>query len=110
MKIYQVIFVDEYDNFDELGFYKDLADAEPDVNKHLENYVICEDDDEHPGEVPQFGEGKNLGRLEEYPGTFSFCFDRIIGVDEGCVAVRGFILDTDGILEDIKRLTGETNG
>ena len=110
MECYQVIFVDEYDNFYELGYYADLKLAEPDINKQLENYRLSDFDEEHPGEIPQFGEGKSLGRLEAYPGTFSKCFDRIIDVDEGCIQVRGFVKDTDDILADIKQLTGEANG
>lgn len=112
MKYYQVIFIDEYNNFFELGYYKDLADAEPDVNKYLESYRLCDDEEEdsHAGEVPEFGEGKNLDRLVEYPSTFSACFDRLIGVDEGCVEIRGFIKDTEDTIQELRKLTGETNG
>ena len=94
MKYYQVIFVDEYNNFYEIGNFLHLEDAEPEVNKMLEQYVLAEDDDVDPGASPEFGEGKNLDRLVEYPSTFSMCFDRIIDVEEGCVQVRGFIKDT----------------
>lgn len=110
MKYYQVIFVDEYNNFYELGLYKDLLDAEPDVNGHLSNYVLMEDDDVDPGAVPQFGENANLGHLVEYPSTFNYCFDRIIPVEEGDVQVRGFIKDTEDTIQELRQLTGETNG
>lgn len=82
---YQVVFVDEYDNWYEVGWYDDLEEAEEPLNDYLKLY---KDED---GNVPEFGEGTNLGHLEEYPSTFTFCFDRFIDVDCGCVQVRGFV-------------------
>lgn len=61
-KVYEVIFQDEYDNLNQLGWYGDLDDAIDDINKCLEVY----------------GEGKyqlKKGDLKEYPGTFGSCFD-----------------------------------
>lgn len=104
MKYYQVIFVDEYNNFFELGNYKDLADAEKDANGYLNSYILSEDNDVDPGSVPQFGENCNLGRLEEYPSTISMCFDRVIDVEEGAVSIRGFVKDTRDTINDLKNL------
>ena len=61
-KIYEVIFQDEYDNLNQLGWYGDLDDAIDDINGCLEVY----------------GDGKyqlKKGDLKEYPGTFGSCFD-----------------------------------
>jgi len=110
MKYYQVIFVDEYNNFFEIGPCAKLSDAEPEVNKYLEGYVLSEDAESGPGETPEFGEGKNLGRLTEYPSTFSMVFDRTIDVEEGYVQVRGFIKDTDETIKELQELAGEKNG
>ena len=104
MKYYQVIFVDEYDNFYDLGNFKNLADAEPAVNDYLRQYRLSEEDDIDPGAVPEFGFNKNQDRLTEYPGTFGPVFDRNINVEEGYVAVRGFIFDTELVINDLKEL------
>ena len=88
-KKYQVIFVDEYNNWFLVGFFDNLEDAVPEVNSYLETYEF-EEDDELSG-VPQFGKNANLGELTEYASTFSFCFDRIINTTCGCVEVRGFV-------------------
>lgn len=109
MKYYQVIFVDEYNNFYELGYYAHLEDAEPDVNNYLESYILPEEDDVDPGAVPCFGENENLGHLVEYAGTFDYCFDRTICVEEGVVQVRGFIKDTKDTINSMKELEGEKN-
>lgn len=92
-KTYQVIFVDEYDNWFELGIYKSLKDAEADVNAQLKGYKLLEDDEVDPGATPRFGTGDhdNQGELEEYAGTCGPVFDRIIPVEEGSVQVRGFV-------------------
>lgn len=109
MRYYQVMFVDEYENYFELGFYKSLADAEPDLNFYLKNYIL-EGEDGHNGEVPEFGEGKNLDRLTEYASTFSCCFDRYICVEEGSVRICGFIKDTEETIRELQELTGDNNG
>lgn len=88
-KKYQVVFVDEYNNWFLVGFFDNLEDAVPEVNSYLETYEF-EEDDELSG-VPRFGKDANLGELTEYASTFSFCFDRIINTTCGCVEVRGFI-------------------
>lgn len=81
MKVYQVIFQDEWNNLYHLGFFKDLNDAVPAVNEMLSSY----DDIEK----------LNPGDLTEYPSTFSAVFDReFYSEDEGTsVSVRGFIFD-----------------
>ena len=109
MKYYQVIFVDEYDNFYELGYYASLADAEPYINSYLDVYHLSEDDDVEPGGIPKFGEDENLGRLVEYPNTFGPDFTRIIWVEEGAIQIRGFIKDTSETIECLMQLIGENN-
>ena len=104
MKCYEVIFVDEWNNFYEVGFFKSLEDAEPEVNNYLEQYVFGEDSDIEPGAKPEFGPDKNLGRLEEHASTFSYCFDRTFDVEEGYVQVRGFIRDTEDTINTLKAL------
>ena len=90
-KKYEVVFVDEYSNWYLIGFFDNLKDAEPELNDYLEGYTLA--DGEGEGEVPQFGDSGNLGHLEEYASTFSTCFDREIWVEEGSVAVRGFVFN-----------------
>lgn len=104
MKYYHVIFVDEYDNWYELGMYASLKDAEPDVNSQLEGYNYVDEDGNSTDEHPAFGEDKNLGPLQEYASTFGPCFDRMIDVDEGCVQVRGFINSTELTIQELKEL------
>lgn len=108
MKYYEVIFVDEYENWYEVGYFKDLADAEPEVNSYLRDYKLCEDDETDPGGTPEFGENKNLDRLVEYPSTMNMVFDRQIVVEEGCVQVRGFIKDTQLTIDELKKFEGES--
>lgn len=106
MKYYQVIFVDEYNNWFELGFYKNLKDAEPDVNNYLDSYCLCEDDEIDPGAAPKLGDGPecNLGPLVEYAGTLGPVFDRDIAVEEGNVQVRGFIKDSNDTIDVLKKM------
>lgn len=85
-KKYQVIFVDEYNNFYLIGFYDNLRDAEPEINEYLDGY---EDEDERC--ELKFGDGCSLGPLEEYAGTFSPVFDRSFSTTSGYISVRGFI-------------------
>ena len=88
-KKYQVIFVDEYNNFYLIGFFDNLRDAEADVNSYLKGYEL--DDDENYGMEPKFGDGCSLGPLEEYAGTFSPVFDRSFSTTSGYIGIRGFI-------------------
>lgn len=104
MKFYQVIFIDEYDNFYEIGLFKDLSEAEPLVNDYLKSYVLTEDDEVDPGSEPKFGEDENLGPLVEYAGTFGPVFDRTIWVEEGAVQVRGFIKDAEETIKELQTL------
>ena len=104
MKYYQVIFVDEYNNLYEVGNFASLKDAEPEVNFQLNLYIYVDEDGNSTGEAPEFGEGKNLGPLVEYPSTFGPAFDRVIDVEEGCIQVRGFVKDTEDTIEDLKEL------
>jgi hypothetical protein len=108
MKIYQVMFVDEYNNNWLLGLYGDLDDAIPDINRHLSVY----------------GDGVALeaGDVKEYVSTFGSAFDTDLetvfegkGLDYekcdglcGCY-VRGFVLDSDSLEEEIARLKGESD-
>ena len=90
-KKYQVVFVDEYNNWYLVGFFDKLEDAVPEVNAYLESYELEEDEEGNTGVVTQFGKDASLGELTEYASTFSSCFDRIIDTTCGCVQVRGFI-------------------
>ena len=91
-KKYQVVFVDEYNNWWFIGFFDNLRDAEPEINSYLEGYKM-EGDEDDEGLEPQFGDDAPLGKLEEYAGSFNSIFDRTIATDSGCVAVRGFIFN-----------------
>ena len=91
LKKYQVVFVDEYNNWYLIGFFNDLREAEPGLNEMLRDYVGY-DDDGNKCEF-QFGDDTVLGHLVEYPGTFSPVFDRILDADVGCIQVRGFIFE-----------------
>lgn len=75
IKKYQVIFQDEYNNLFLVGFYDELEDAIPDINNFLEVY------------------GKKIDSISCYPSTFGEAFDTDIEIDEGCVSVRGFVLE-----------------
>ena len=88
-KKYQVVFVDEYNNWYLIGFFNNLKDAEPELNDCLKGYEM--DDEDYDGKEPQFGEGESLGELTEYAGTFNPVFDRTISTTCGYVAVRGFV-------------------
>ena len=90
---YQVVFVDEYNNWWLIGFFNNLQDAEPALNDYLKDYELSDDEmeDDSDSLVPEFGEGKSLGELTEYASTFSTCFDRIISTTCGTVEIRGFV-------------------
>lgn len=60
-KLYQIIFVDEFDNFTNLGFYKSLDDSLKDINGRLSAY----------GKQYKLEKGEVL----EYPSTLGKCFD-----------------------------------
>lgn len=87
---YQVIFVDEYNNWYLVGFFNNLEDSEEELNSYLEGYEL-EDIEDGNSKIPQFGKDQNLGILQEYSSTFNTCFDRIIHTTCGCVEVRGFV-------------------
>lgn len=88
IKKYEVVFVDEYNNWYLVGFYDTLKEAEKDVNEYLKTYV-----DEETNEPLYFGKNSTCGELTEYASTFNYCFDRILDTPEGCIQVRGFIFD-----------------
>ena len=92
LKKYQVVFVDEYNNWWLVGFFDNLRDAEPQVNEFL-NGQCGYDDEGCEVEHLAFGEDAPLGHLEEYPSSFGRCFDRIIEADVGVLEVRGFIFE-----------------
>lgn len=93
MKVYEILFEDEYDNLYQLGYYKSLASAVDDINSELSVYNIKLKYDD----------------LKEYAGTFGACFDANIGYltdapedsDAYSINIRGFILDSDAVIEDI---------
>ena len=89
LKKYQVVFVDEYNNWYLIGFFDNLRDAEPQLNVMLEGYTGYDDDDNRI--QLQFGDDTDLGPLQEYAGSLSPVFDRIIDTDVGCIQVRGFV-------------------
>ena len=93
MKIYQVIFQDEYNNLYLIGFYKNLKDSIQDINEELDSYgAVIEEED-----------------LKLYPSTFSECFDlsiRDIGRYEDNddipdIYVRGFVFEIDNSLDEL---------
>lgn len=83
MKLYQVIFQDEWNNLTLLGFYRDLDKATEDINDVLSAY----------------GKSVKCGDVQEYMSTFGTVFDTEIEDDQNCLMIRGFILDD----EDVKR-------
>lgn len=61
-KLYEVIFVSEFNNFYHLGWFENLDDSIEKIN----------------GEISVYGNGKyklKKGALKEYPSTFNSCFD-----------------------------------
>ena len=88
IKKYEVVFVDEYNNWYFVGFFDTLEEAEPELNTYLREYT-----DEETGEPLELSDTSSLGRLTEYPSSFDYCFDRIIDVPEGCIQIRGFIFE-----------------
>jgi hypothetical protein len=92
-KIYQVIIQDEYNNLTLVGFYKDLDDSIDDINEHLSTYNVR----------------LSKGDLKEYPSTFSSVFDTDLAdiflenEEVAGVMIRGFILDTEETIKDIKK-------
>ena len=91
LKKYQVVFVDEYNNWWLVGFFDKLQDAEPQLNEMLKEYVgIDYDGNEYK---VQFGDDTQLGHLTEYASTYGSCFDTEISCDCGCIEVRGFIFE-----------------
>ena len=96
MKIYQIIFQDEYNNLYLIGFYKNLKDSIRDINEELDSYgAVIEEED-----------------LKLYPSSFSECFDlsiknmdRYENNDEiPDIYVRGFVLEVDTSLDELLEL------
>lgn len=92
MKIYQVIFVDEWNNSTHIGFFKDLNDAIPELNSIIEGYGVT----------------LKEGDIVEHGGTFGPYFDTYLSdifYDEsnelGSCMIRGFIFDKDELLKEI---------
>lgn len=92
-KIYQVIIQDEWNNLSLIGFYDDLDDSIDDINEYIE---------------PIYNVKLKKGDLHERAGTFSRVFDTDLGdifeenEDLYGVMIRGFILDRNKIIEEIK--------
>lgn len=94
---YQVVFVDEYDNWWLCGFYDKLSDSLEQVNSYLSQYKAnpdqdSDDESEESMVTPWVGENSPFGDLAEQAGTFGPTFCIQIHVPEGCVQVRGFTL------------------
>lgn len=88
---YEVVFVDEYNNWYLVGFFNDLKDAEPGLNSYLEQYMAMDDDGNELDKPYRFGDGEILEHLTEYSGTFGSQFDRILETSCGSVEIRGFV-------------------
>lgn len=90
MKVYQVIFEDEYNNLYHLGFFKQLKDSLKSINQHLELYRdTMLDEDGCECEFQPLTEFD----LVPYASTFNDCFDKTIWTKEGCLMIRGFIFE-----------------
>lgn len=103
MEIYEIIIQDEWNNLYEMGFYKDLDDALPDLNGFLSGYNV---------ELEK-------GDIVVYPSTFDSCFDTNIGelleargvepseIDETLysIYVRGFFFDGEELARHLIDLT-----
>lgn len=93
MKIYQIIFQDEYNNLYLLGFYKNLKDSIQDINEELNSYNVSITEED----------------LKLYPSTFSECFDLSIrnidryenDDDISDIYVRGFVFEIDASLDEL---------
>lgn len=92
MKVYEVIFQDEYDNLYNLGFFKELKDSIESINDCLLPYNVK----------------INESDLIEHPSSFNKCFDlEMCNVfpnnEEVCdLNVRGFIYnDIDLLINDL---------
>lgn len=79
IKKYEVIFVDEWDNWHFLGFFDKLEEADPIASDCIKDY------NGEDGKPIQFD------GLFEYPSTFGYCFDRIFETECGSIQIRGFI-------------------
>lgn len=94
MKIYEVIFQDEWNNLYLIGYFKTLDDAIEPLNEQLKQYNVK----------------LKKGDLVEYPSTFGYCFDKDLSElfennDEvSNLQIRGFILDKEKVLEVINNL------
>lgn len=104
MKVYQIFFTDEYNNNYDLGFFKNLDDAVPAVNEMLFDYDF---------QVQK-------GQLTEKAGMFDSYIDCYISdlfseedyereeyLELGSMMIRGFIFDSDKLIEEIKRVVEE---
>jgi len=109
MKVYEIFLTDNYDNFYLIGFYKSLDDAIDEINMNIE-------DDRFKLEE---------GDLKEYASTFNMCFDTCLwdifeskypelagksdysDFSDGGIWVRGFILDSQSLLNTLSELNNE---
>lgn len=92
LKKYQVVFVDEYNNWWLIGFFNDLRDAEPQLNEFLKEYSGYGDDGVKVDRLT-LGYDEPLSPLVEYTSTFGMCFDKIIEADVGVLEIRGFVFE-----------------
>lgn len=109
-KVYQVILVDIWNNYYELGFYNKLDDSN--LINEINGYITKDEYKIRPGEI------------KEYASTLGYCFDTTLydiissryGDDEADVddvddyddelsmQIRGFIFDKKELLMEINKL------
>ena len=106
MKVYEIFLNDIWNNCYLLGFYNNLDDAIDDINKNIvdEKFHLSK------------------GDLKEYPSTFGYTFDTCVGdiylnkhpesnndfySDDENLWVRGFILDSQNLLNTLSELNNE---
>lgn len=87
---YQVVFVDEYNNWWLCGFYDNLAEALPDVNAYLRMYQLEDPEEGQEGPI-WLGPDSPFWDLTEYASTCGPCLDATFSTPEGTVEVRGFV-------------------
>lgn len=98
-KLYLVIMQDEYNNLYEVGYFKSLDDAIPEINQHLSAYNI----ELKPGSV------------KEYVSTFDWCFDATVSdliedwdedecPEAAMIMIRGFIYNAEKFKKMINKV------
>lgn len=107
VKIYQVIVIDLWNNMYNVGYFKNLDDAIPELNTYISD---------------DLGIKLEPGDIKEYPSTFNMVFDCSAGdilvnktddpeliekiesdEDLYSLQIRGFIYDKDRLIEEIEK-------